>query len=832
MPPSLVPAMGKSITRLQVATSMSPSIPATLPWSALLVLGLVSLGGIALAAPQDATPAVDRAVDPRAAHGIEELTWLALDARPSWRDLACLAGIGNTKGAVLSYPTNAESVSEDRQNFLRFAKPAHAAQVPTTEKTRAFGALARRDRPEPLSERPMHDAVEVALRLCEAHLGKQNGDSRPLVISDSADYSASLIAAGLARRLGGGFLFIAGDEVPEPVRKMASRTSRVLLIGNIEERWRAAHDQGTGSPNWTSLPGAMAVGTWLREQGMKVEYLAVTNPKDRGAKIGDRMSLAAPLLAGSRNGLVLPIAMDVRWKLPFASSPLPKGLSNPKKNDAQTVRIRTGRVEMEGLALDFVLEGQGKQYSFKRAWFDLNHNGRFDDPGEGPFGNTSRLQLGDTRWIVLVGSKSGPGNAELFLSYPHDEQIQTEIRRHVQGLGGEPTLLCMVGWPQTLPQVIGPPWQTDVPSDYPYANLDEDPFVELGVSRFIGETPHAAVMQASRSVAYEQLIGGPWTKTYATAGMSSEGVEQFKAAGFEPLPHHVEPVIQDPASPVLGAALITHRDHSGPSVMGKCFAYKHDLLFAPAFVSTSGCSTHQLDVQAQPRSLQAKLLRNGVVATIGNTRLGVGQQGHFRSVMHDRLLQGDRIGDAYRHAINAAILTAMTRNEMQRGGMNRYSVYNSTVFADPAIRLRMPHRPRARAARQSVETAGSRVTVFGPGTWWREEQRYPAEWGYTGDRIYLWRGLGTGVAARWHPGKKRNDEESYFIASFHTDKAITGIRQLRETAKPLGWDGKFFVDEHPGGTRTAYWRVRLIHYDKDSGKVLAKLRRVGFEVLH
>lgn len=372
----------------------------------------------------------------------------------------------------------------------------------------------------------------------------------------------------------------------------------------------------------------------------------------------------------------------------------------------------------------------------------------------------------------------------------------------------------------------------DLPSDYPYANLDDDPFVELGVGRFLAEDVHAAILQASRSVVFEHLVDGPWTKTAATTGMEYPGVELYKSVGFSPLAHHDGPVIDDNRNPVLGAGFIMHVSHSGPRVMGKTFDYKHDLLLAPAFVVSSGCSTHALDNRPKPWSLPAKLMRNGVVAVSGNNRLGIGQQGQYVTVLSDRLMVGEPIGQAYRSALNALIVTAQTTGEMDRGdGGNRYSVYNAQVFGDPALRMRVPQSPDVRAARQDVDPASGSVTVHAPSEWWREEKTYfPEEWGYKGDKMYLWRGLGTGAPRRWERDNRRNHEESCFLASFTTDEKIVRIQQQGDLEKPLGWDGQYFIDQHPDGTRTAYWRVRLIDYNLDTGEVNHEVPSIEYHV--
>lgn len=235
-------------------------------------------------------------------------------------------------------------------------------------------------------------AAHNALALCEERWDKPE----QIVVCDANDYPSALVAAGLARRLRAPLLFFDGQEVLREVSKIAEQAKEVIAVGAVPDAWNVIEDDNPSSINPTVLPDAIAVGRWLRQQGMPIRYLAVVNPLDRGAAVGDRMSMAAPILAGSREGLVVPISMKMRWKLPFLSKPLPEGDNSPKSKK----RWHRGAIELDGQVCDFLLSSGNDAKHFRSVSFDLNHNGRFDDPGEGPLTQADRVRLGGADWII------------------------------------------------------------------------------------------------------------------------------------------------------------------------------------------------------------------------------------------------------------------------------------------------------------------------------------------------------------------------------------------------------------------------------------------------
>lgn len=59
----------------------------------------------------------------------------------------------------------------------------------------------------------------------------------------------------------------------------------------------------------------------------------------------------------------------------------------------------------------------------------------------------------------------------------------------------------------------------------------------------------------------------------------------------------------------------------------------------------------------------------------------------------------------------------------------------------------------------------------------------------------------------------------------------TTIEPVGKVPASLGWTGSCFVDEHADGSRSIYWRVRMIDGDMTSGEVRAQIDRLEFRLL-
>src|SRR5262249_3567768 len=150
--------------------------------------------------------------------------------------------------------------------------------------------------------------------------------------------------------------------------------------------------------------------------------------------------------------------------------------------------------------------------------------------------------------------------------------------------------------------------------------VDADPFVDLAVGRFVSEDGAAALLLASRSLAYEELSDSSWSGRFATAEWECEYGELFESAGFEAAPHLRSGTPISSGSPLANVAAIVHSSHASWLDLGSTYSWNSKVLLAPCVVESAGCSTALIDQDAEHRSVAARMLRNGAVAFVGNVR--------------------------------------------------------------------------------------------------------------------------------------------------------------------------------------------------------------------
>jgi hypothetical protein len=263
------------------------------------------------------------------------------------------------------------------------------------------------------------------------------------------------------------------------------------------------------------------------------------------------------------------------------------------------------------------------------------------------------------------------------------------------------------------------------------------------------------------------------------------------------------------------------------TVLGDTYAWDSNTLFAPALVESAGCSTASLDQDPERRSVAARMLRNGAVAFVGNTRRGIAEQDLFRSELWNALLAGATLGEAQKQAMNRVLVAVLEKGQTE-GGSHYYQLYNHAVFGDAALQLGL-HRPEAEAAAR-IQQEGKKVTVHAPEKWHRMAYTPLAEWGCAFPKLYSWRGAGIGVENTWYDPEKRNQEDLYFHVQATTRSRVNMVKQLGKVANPLGWTGSCFVDIHADGSRTLHWRVRLLDGDMTTGEVRAQVEELEFRL--
>ena len=663
------------------------------------------------------------------------------------------------------------------------------------------------------------------------------------VICADDDYAAGLLAAPLAARLRAPLLFAAAQGLSQAATAELRRlqVKELLVVGKLAAGL-ASLQQVTDQV--VELAAATEVMAWVRRRGLTTSYLAAINPLDRSTTVIKKLSLAGALLAAGRDGLVAPLACEVRWKIPFSGAELTGEV--PADLPPSEAKPKTGRIGFGGQELAFVLTGNAKQRGL-RLNIDLDGDGKYTGTGEGPFATGDTVVLDRKAYAITLGTANGAGKADVRLSWPRAEQLVRDLRGYYQTLGAPPEFLCLIGFPDAIPQaIIGRGGVVEEQtSDLPYANADEDPFAEIGVARVVAENASFATLYASRVLTYASLLDAEWQDRACQARWESTYGKLFENVGFDASFRHTEANLkwlEPPAqgkkgklaqtfeqdSPAARCAILTHMDHSWWHELGHTFGWDAEVLLAPVVVESGGCLTAALDREPDFHSVIARLFRKGAVAFAGNSREGCAPQELQRMEFWNGVLSGQTIGQAHRRSINSALVTVLDKKEGAGGGYG-YQLRIRTQFGDPAFAMRVPGPPRSAPARLSVE--GDTLSVHAPAQWWPTKMVVPEDWKqWTGKDLYVLRGAGTYALREWC-AKQYDREETCMTAEFTTRRRIARIEQVQQPPAPLGWSGAYYVDEHADGSRTCRWAVRLADFDQIKGSMVGAVERLDYRVV-
>ncbi len=778
----------------------------------------------------------------RASHGegTRALFVVHLPNVPAWQDFAFLAAVPaatvRCEGApALLALDESGAITREMDDFIQRYNP------------QALYCLGPLPREAPTARRRRWhrldaDSADEAARL----LARTFWDSADAtVVCREGDYGMALVASALAARLRAPLLFSAGKNVPAETTALLKELAveKAIVVGSVPEGAAALRETGL---TVVELKDAAAALTWMREQKIAVAYLAVANPLDRQATVIKRLSLAAPLLAAAREGIALPLPYKTVWKAPFVGAEC-KG--NPPKGTPESRKPpRMGRTSVNGHPFTFVVTSGKHKKDYFAVNVDLNQNGHFSEEGEGPFHTGDVLTLGDRRYSLTLGQKNGAGKADVRLTSPTAAQVIDDLKAFYAAMGGPPEYLCIVGFPDAIPHALVRDRKgsnRDLPSDFPFANTDDDLFAEVAVGRLIAEKVTFATLYASRVLTYDQLLDPSWSTMAGQARWENSYAKLFENVGFTMVPHHDTDTLRwiekptdkrkgkrakaiGPDSPLTHVAVLTHQAHSWWHELGQTYDWESDVLLAPTLVESGGCLTTALDRQPDFRSVVARLMRNGAVGFLGHSLPSIAYQEQQRLVFWNAVLEGETIGRAHRKATNSAAAVVLETNQLA-GGPNYFQLHIRGLFGDPAFALHPPSPPKSAPAR--VEVKDNRVSVHAPVAWWPVRIRVPEDWKKWKDKdLYVLRGAGTYPNRHWI-GAGYDAEETYVDATFRTERSVKRIEQVQSPPEPLGWTGQYVVDEHADGTRTYRWRVRLADFDQPKGKILSAVDRLDYRIV-
>jgi hypothetical protein len=377
----------------------------------------------------------------------------------------------------------------------------------------------------------------------------------------------------------------------------------------------------------------------------------------------------------------------------------------------------------------------------------------------------------------------------------------------------------------------------DLVSDVPLAQTDDDPFVDLAYARFIAEDVYSATLVACRGLVEDDFADRSYADRFATAEWTNPVQPVMGGLGFESAGHHPGKHVIDSASPLTSAGWILHAAHSMWTILGETYAADSTVLLSPCLVQTDGCSVAALDMDKDRKSVAARMLRNGALAFVGSARRNTAQGELFASEFTNAVLAGQSVGEAHRTAVNRTTVAMLARNEAG-GGIYKYQLHIASTYGDPGVVFKRGGSVEsaggeraARARPASMEVDGSSASVVMTGPWHRMEYAPLEEWGCTAPKLYTWRAQGVGAESSWYPPEKRNEDELVYTAEARTIEPVTSVEATDDAGDEWGFDGRSYVDLHEDGSRSIYWRVKLIDFDMNSGEIRRQRGRAEFRLI-
>ena len=674
-----------------------------------------------------------------------------------------------------------------------------------------------------------------------------------VVVCRDDEYGSALLAASVAARLGCPLLYCQAKGVSAKtlsvLKGLGAKT--VVAVGDVPGQ----------RGKMVVLKNAVDAVGWLTKNGFTCDYLAIANPFDRTGAMQRKLSLVAPLLSAARDGLVVPMEYASHWMRPFAAAKVSG--DRPAGVPAGTEPVHTGTATMGGKKIAFALVRAAARRGGRplmRIYLDVDGDGKFSGPGDGkgPFRSADTVTVGGKAYTLVA---SGPSKrrrknpVSLNLCTPTAQQIQGRLKAVWRAAGQTPSYLCIVGHPDAVPfwtHLDGPGAETFVESDVPYANADADEFFEINVGRIIAENASFATLHASRTVTYSSLLDPVWSHSVGFARWEDSLGPQFANVGFHTQYLHTKhdrPEIKKDEkplapgakrgrikregtchahSPLTNVSAILHGAHSWFMGLGETYTVEATVLLSPCVVESAGCGPTALHADKKFISVVSRLFRNGAVAFHGNAVPSPAPHQELRYGFWTSVLGGATLGAAHRDTLNRKMLTVLEGGQLERGGVDARTLIARHLYGDPAFKMYVPDTRRIAPVRTEVN--GDRVTVRGPERWYICQIRVPEDWKRWANKpLYVLRGPGIYIRAAWC-GDEYDLEEVYTDVAYTTRRKVKSISQDSKLPRPLGWRGKYYVDENADGTRTVRWRVRMADFDQVHGKIRAKADRIDYRI--
>ncbi|MEQ8765752.1 MAG: C25 family cysteine peptidase [Planctomycetota bacterium] len=606
----------------------------------------------------------------------------------AWRYLEALPSAARSNGGIPLVLVVGERWTETARDFIAKYRP---------ERIRLLGELDG-----------AHPGSEVV---------STDEPGRPVVVSEK-DWAIAIQATVIAIELDAG-LIIDGADLED--RLKAISPSQVWVAGEVD------------------LPDGVSARP-LSEADVPEPrpYWALCNVADGR---GQEVAVFAAALAAHHRGRVLTVDEPVRHyrgtlketenRPPgVESSPLGRYLHG-------TVRLDSGEIAVAARVIDRLSIAGVESDRYDRPRLDLDGDGRFDGLDEQPdIGSAVHVEGGRFVFTARYPTALGwNGSGEALLMQPDARDISAQIREAIEA-GGRGHL-AIVGLPTRIPYFFQPAEtyfsgldiKQELASDAPYANLDEDPALEMATGRLLLTDLELGSAVLANTLAYERF-SDEWTDeacllapSYASSERrgslhwvwpESEALARSLMADFDAAGISVDAYLRDRGADVgsvlrsmAKAAWIGHMNHSNATAWGirpgvHLMASQIPALESRPIVIDTGCSSAAFDLGTSLQSTwPGRFFSSGAVAYFGNTRpASLGCEPIVQEMIARVVGQGATLGEGWRDGWNllrhlvdqGAIDPEIGVGLLDPGSATRLhsQLHNLTFFGDPGLRPRLP----------------------------------------------------------------------------------------------------------------------------------------------
>eukprot|EP00929_Paragymnodinium_shiwhaense_P065936 TRINITY_DN33033_c0_g1_i1.p1 TRINITY_DN33033_c0_g1~~TRINITY_DN33033_c0_g1_i1.p1 ORF type:complete len:732 (-),score=117.91 TRINITY_DN33033_c0_g1_i1:179-2374(-) len=425
---------------------------------------------------------------------------------------------------------------------------------------------------------------------------------------------------------------------------------------------------------------------------------------------------------------------------------------------------------------------------------------------------------------------------------------EAQIRQFTAS-NGIPKYLALVGGHKAIPPHCddGQISHEEKCRDAPYADLDEDIFLDTACGRIVARHLSSGSLLVSRIGNYFYAREEKSLRWFATSGLLKTAVYNIVPAmtngGFESTV--VSRSMANFTKRLRVAALI-HADHSDANGLGDSFSANSTMLFSPMMVTSAGCSTAGLGKLEDPMSsIVLTFLHYGAIGFVGGPRNNVTASGSVHGAFWNAVVQGKSIGEAFQEGWNDV---AVNHEDQDGSALAEYVMTNIGLYGDPAFKVFIPGAPAKKAAAMTtLNETDDTVTVTGPQEWTRFEADNSTthEWKWPGS-LYYYGAPGAVVQRNWTG--KYDSEYPYYYArvAIPSGKHVQSVHPLSTLEAPLGFSGAgqnvsggghgqagdtWHVDKHSDNSSTLLFRVRLLTYDYETGEIDKQFKEQKYEIV-